>query len=273
MLWSTFQQMKVLEKAWNIVYYTDSHSLDITYMGQIESFVNLQLIDVVINCAAYTNVEQAEEDILNYQVNTLWVYNLAKICAEKNIKLIHISTDYVFDGSKKEWYLTDTPVWPLNKYGIAKWLGEQSLLSFCPTAKTVRTSRLYGWGKEFKNFVNTMMTLWKTKSELSIINDQWWAPTWTNDLVAAIYTLLIQWDNYTDMIFHFCNQTEQWWITRFNFAQEIFNQQCINIDLNPIASIQYQTKAKRPTYSRMINTSDIQLPHWKKSLFLYLDNL
>ena len=273
MLWSTFRDMHILEQSWHTVYYTDHHNLDITNTNQIESFIAQYPTDLIINCAAYTNVEQAEEDILNYEVNTLWVFNLAKICTENNIKIIHISTDYVFDGSKKEWYLTSDPVWPLNKYGTAKRLGEQCLLRLCPTAKIVRTSRLYGWWSTFKNFVNTMITLGETKSELSIINDQWWAPTWTNDLVTAISTLLEQWDNYADIIFHFCNQTERWWINRFTFAQEIFAQQWKNIVLNPIPSSQYPTKAKRPMHSWMINTSDIKLPDWKDSLHYYLDNL
>lgn len=273
MLWSTFNQTQILEQAWHIVHYTDHHNFDITRISQITSFVQEHPIDLIINCAAYTNVEQAEENLLNYQVNTLWVINLAKICADNNIKIIHISTDYVFDGSKKEWYLTDDIVWPLNKYGTAKRLWEQCLLRLCSSAKIVRTSWLYGWGKEFKNFVNTMITLAETKTELSIINDQRWAPTFTNDLVNSISSLITNRNNDDHTIFHFCNHAEQWWITRFNFAQEIFSYLWKDIALNPIPSSQYPTKAKRPTYSRMINNSTIQLPDWRKSLSLYLNNL
>ena len=271
MLWSTFNQLQVLEHSWHTVHYTDSHTLDITSIHQIKSFINDHSIDVIINCAAYTNVEQAEEDILNYQVNTLWVVNLAKICAQKNIKIIHISTDYVFDGTKKTWYLTTDSVWPLNKYGTAKWLGEQCLQTICPTGKIIRTSWLYGWWIHFKNFVNTMIKLSETKHELSIINDQWWAPTYTNDLSVAIAEIITNWDVHQNTIYHFSNITPQWWITRFDFSQEIFTVQNKSIALNPIASDLYPSKAKRPQYSWMINTSTIQLPEWKTSLRMYLN--
>lgn len=273
MLWSTFRQMQLLEQSWHTIQYTDHHDFNITNTHQIESFLTNNHIDLIINCAAYTNVEQAEEDILNYEVNTLWVLNLAKICEKNNIKIIHISTDYVFDGMKKEWYLTSDSVWPLNKYGTAKRLGEQCLLRLCPTAKIVRTSRLYGWWTPFKNFVNTMITLGETRSELSIINDQRWAPTFTHDLVVAITRLIQERDQQTQSVFHFCNQTISGWITRYDFAKEIFTHTNNPLMCIPIPSSNYPTKAQRPTYSRMINNSTIQLPDWKDSLHQYLNSL
>jgi dTDP-4-dehydrorhamnose reductase len=273
MLWSTFRQTQLLEQSWHTIQYTDHHDFNITNTSQIGSFLTQNPIDLIINCAAYTNVEQAEEELLNYEVNTIWVLNLAKICAEKNIKIIHISTDYVFDGMKKEWYLTSDSVWPLNKYGTAKRLGEQCLLRLCPTAKIVRTSRLYGWWSTFKNFVNTMTTLGETKSELSIINDQRWAPTFTNDLVVSIARLIQERDQQTQSVFQFCNQTTPGWITRYDFAKEIFAHTNNLITCISIPSSNYPTKAQRPIYSRMINDSTIQLPNWKESLHQYLDNL
>lgn len=271
MLWSTFHQLQLFEQQWHTVYYTDRDNLDICDSGQLSNFFSTHQIDYCINCAAYTNVEQAEKDIRNYDINTVAVMNIARQCETFWVRLIHISTDYVFDGSKKEWYLTDDLVWPLNEYGKAKWLWEQSVLLLWSQGKIVRTSWLYGGGKQFKNFVNTMITLIQTKSELSVVSDQWWAPTYTSDLVRAIAELVASRDIQTAQIFHFCNHTHQWWITRYEFAKEIFDYSHQSLILHPVGSDAYPTKAKRPFHSWLINKSTIQLPDWKESLHKYLN--
>lgn len=271
MLWSTFHQEQTLEQQWHTVYYTDRDTLDICDSGQIGDFFSTHQIDYCINCAAYTNVEQAEQDIRNYDINTVAVMNLAYQCEKSSVKLVHISTDYVFDGSKKEWYLTDDHVWPLNEYGKAKRLWEQAVFSLSSQGKVIRTSWLYGGGKEFKNFVHTMLTLAETKSELSIVSDQWWSPTYTSDIVRAISELIASRDNQHDTIFHFCNTTVKWWITRYDFAKEIFDYCHSPVILYPVWSDAYLTQAKRPCYSWLINDSSIQLPNRKESLHKYLN--
>ena len=237
MLGSTFQKSQMLEQKWHTLYYADRDTLDITNSIQISSFFSTHCIDCVINCAAYTDVENAQDsgNTLNYEVNTLALANFSAILATRSIRFIHISTDYVFDGIQKEGYLTNDPVWPLNDYGKAKRLGEQILLRTCLNAKIVRTSRLYGGDREVKNFVNTMLRCSETKTELSIINDQRWAPTYTSDLVQAIVCLVQERQSHQQRIFHFCNQTKVWWVTWFDFAQEIFSLANKSMKLNPIS--------------------------------------
>ena len=273
MLGSTFQKSQMLEQKWYIVYYADRDTLDITNSSQILSFLDTHCIDCVINCAAYTDVENAQDsgNTLNYEINTLSLANFSAILATRLIRFIHISTDYVFDGTQKEGYLTDDLVWPLNEYGKAKRLGEQILLRTCPNAKIVRTSWLYGGTREIENFVNTMLHCSETKIELSIINDQRGAPTHTSDLVQAIVCLVQERENHQQKIFHFCNKARAWWVTWFDFAQEIFALAKKTMKLNPIPSSQYPSKAPRPHHSRLINDSDIQLPDRKESLEKYLN--
>lgn len=270
MLWSSFAHMQALEQQGYDVIYANHETLDITNQQQLDIFFGSNHIDYIINCAAYTNVEKAEEDQLNYEINTLAMIHIAQLCTTYDIKCIHISTDYVFDGTQQQGYIPQDLPRPINAYGRAKRLGEQIALRSCPHIKIVRTSRLYGGWLTFKNFVNTMINLSQTKTELSVINDQRWAPTYTNDLVSAVKQLVSNRDSYPERIFHFCNNTEPGWITRYHFAQQIFDDAQTPIILHPITSDQYPTKAKRPAHSRMINNSPIQLPNRKDSLRQYI---
>jgi dTDP-4-dehydrorhamnose reductase len=154
---------------------------------------------------------------------------------------------------------------------MAKRLGEQMLSHLSPNSIIVRTSWLYGWPREQKNFVTTMLHLSETRSELSVINDQRWAPTSTIDLVDAITKLVNNYSQYQWKILHLCNQTPRWWITRFDFAKEIFTYLHTDITLAWVPSSEYPTKAQRPQYSRLINDSDIPLPDRKASLHQYLE--
>lgn len=130
--------------------------------------------DIILNCAAYTNVDEAEGSgkKANFDINALGVFHLAKIASEQNMDFITLSTDYVFDGTKEGGYSEDDICNPINEYGISKYLGEKLALEENGNSIVVRTSWLYGGGKEYKNFVNTMLKLSETRSELKIINDQ-----------------------------------------------------------------------------------------------------
>lgn len=274
MLWTTLRMSQIFEQAGHTMIYTDIGTFDIT-SSQISYYLATHTVDMIINCAAYTDVDNAEDAwrIANYEINTLALASLVHALHGTSIKLLHISTDYVFDGSKKEWNLTDDLVWPLNHYGISKRLGEQLILRNYPHAKVIRTSRLYGGGWQFKNFVHTMLKLSETKKELSIIDDQRWAPTYTGDLVDACLQLTNNRDSMIEKIYHCCNQTPAWWITRCRFACEIFTLTQKNITLTPITSAQYPTKATRPLHSWMISSPLLQLPERTQSLRRYLSTL
>lgn len=274
MLWSTFKSTQVLEKLWHIVWYTDHRDCDIGDYIQVSRILDKHKIDIVINCAAYTDVETAEDEgmLINYQVNAIWSIVLAKSTDERKIKMIHLSTDYVFSGGQREWYsIQDIPD-PINNYGMAKYIAEKTLLWLFPMTKIIRTSRLYGWWSQYKNFVNTMLKLSEQKSEILVIDDQWGSPTYTGDLVTAISNIIDQWEK-TDRLLHFCNQT--WWsgISRYDFAKEIFVYTNKKTIIKPICSSSYPTKADRPSYSLLLNDSWIQLPNRKESLHWYIDSI
>ncbi|HRX64240.1 MAG TPA: dTDP-4-dehydrorhamnose reductase [Candidatus Absconditabacterales bacterium] len=264
----------ILKRKYKVVGY-DKNSLDITNLSSIENILNKEKIDIVVNCAAYTDVEKAEDEgkLLNYQVNTLGVYNLAKVCNKLNIDIVHISTDYVFDGTQKEGYLpTDKPN-PINEYGMAKYLGEQLLQTENKNAIIVRTSWLYGGGKQFKNFVNTMLKLSETKKELKIVGDQFGAPTYTKDLSTAILDIVGDINKYKGKKIHCTNQTDNDGISWYDFAKEIFKLSGNEIKLEKCNSDEFVTKATRPEYSKLINKSKIPLGDWEKSLKKYINIL
>lgn len=229
--------------------------------------------DVVLNCAAYTAVDDAEDAgaLMNYSVNTLGSYYLAKECAANGIDFITISTDYVFDGAKQIGYLPDDEPNPINAYGMAKYLGEKLVRSTHPDSIIIRTSWLYGGGAEFKNFVNTMLRLAAIKNELSVVSDQFGAPTSARDLSLAISCVLRNIPAYRKRTLHFCNEAEEIrGISWFDFACEIIRISGSSTRVLPISASSYPTRAMRPQESHMINDSDIRLPNWKLSLAHYV---
>lgn len=269
-----YDLMPILKQKYDVIWY-DREKFDITNISQIKEVLTQEKIDLVVNCAAYTDVEKAEDEwrLLNYQVNSLWVYNLAKICNKLNIDLIHISTDYVFDGDKKEWYLPNDEVNPINEYWMAKYLWEQLLKTENKNAIIIRTSWLYWGWKQFRNFVNTMITLAETRKELKIVWDQFGNPTYTKDLSTAILDIIWNIDTYKGKILHCTNQTENNGISWYDFAKEIFNLSWIEIKLNKCGSDEFVTKAIRPKYSKLINDSNICIRDWKEWLRDYLWSL
>ena len=265
----------------------NSKELDITNIESIENKINEFKPNIILNFAAYTKVDDAE-DIgmkLNYDVNALWVYNLAKITNKYNIDLITISTDYVFSphswipSPKREkeatflGYNENDNRNPINQYWMAKYLWEKLSKQENKNSIIIRTSWLYGWWKKYKNFVNTMINLWNKLDSLKVINDQFWNPTNCKDLSIAISETIDNIEKYRGQNLHFSNSTEGNWITWYDFAKEIFKQENIDVELSSCTTSEFPTKAKRPNFSKLLNNSDIVLRDWKEGLNDYLSNL
>jgi dTDP-4-dehydrorhamnose reductase len=249
-------------------YFTDSNSLDITDHEKVKSYCVENEIEIIINCAAYTAVDKAESDVeLCDAINHLAVRNFAEIAKEKKIKLIHISTDYVFDGKAYKPYTeTDMPN-PQSVYGKTKLAGEATMLNINPANSIIiRTSWVYS--RFGNNFVKTMLRLGKEREELNVVADQIGTPTNAADLAKAILTLLPQLKNEAVALFHYSNEGVCSW---YDFAKAIFEINNLEVKVNPIESSEYPTPAERPFYS-VLNKSKIKevykldIPYWKNSL-------
>jgi len=249
-------------------FFTDRSQLDITNHAAVDAFITKNEIDTVINCAAYTAVDKAEsEPDLANAINHLAVANLAQIAKDKKLKLVHISTDYVFDGRSKEPYLeTDTPN-PQSVYGQTKLDGELTLQRINPANSIIiRTSWVYS--KYCNNFVKTMLRIAENRDEISVVADQIGSPTNAADLAEAILTSLPQIKNETVEIFHYSNEGVCSW---YDFAMAIFEIKKISIRVNPIKSTEYPTPADRPFYSLLNKTKmkkhySIEASFWRDTL-------
>lgn len=263
----------------------DREECDITSFSSILQCITLHEPDVVLNCAAYTAVDDAEDIGMKpcFDVNALGVKNLAKATSVFGLPFITISTDYVFDGKKKEWYAPDDACSPLGAYGMSKYLGERLAMDENPETIIVRTSWLYGWevyngdvSKKwvYKNFVNTMIRLSETHDELRVVSDQHWIPTSSVDLSYALAQIIhqIESEKYVGQIIHFSNACEARSITWADFAREIFRIIWKNIHIIECASSEYRIKAKRPEWSILKNISLITLPNWETWLVHFLKN-
>lgn len=253
----------------------DKDECDICNFEATQAFIRTTKPDIILNLAAYTNVEDAEDvwNKVNYDVNALAVYYLAKIAKENDIDFITISTDYVFDGSKKQWWTEDDIASPINQYGMAKYLGEQLVRRENEKSIIIRTSRLYWWGKEFNNFINTIIRLTQTKEEIKIVNDQFGSPTYTIDLSEAIIKVIKERGQYRGRILHCTNTTRDTGISWFEFTQEICKVAGVKITVTPCSSTEFVTKAKRPQCSKLLNNSDIQLRNWEDGVGEYLKRI
>jgi len=246
--------------------FTDIEELDITSKEAVTSYFQDNKFNFCINCAAYTAVDKAEEDRASAKlVNETAVVILAEVTKKFDVKFIHISTDFVFSGSKNTPYLElDSPD-PINFYGKSKLKGESLALAINRKSVVIRTSWLYSsFGN---NFVKTMLKLSETKDELGVIIDQVGTPTYARDL-AEVVLKVIQSDKFISGVYHYSNEGVASW---YDFAQAIFDENNINIKVNPIPTEQYPTPAKRPVFSVMNKTKiketfGIEIPHWRKSL-------
>lgn len=241
---------------------TDIENLDITNEIQVKKVLKEKNPDIVIHCGAYTNVDKAEtEKELATKINVNGTENLAKSCKSIGATLVLISTDYVFDGTKKEKYLPNDNPNPINVYGQTKFEAEQIVQRICKKYYIVRTSWLYG--HHGKNFVETMIKLAKENKPLKVVNDQIGSPTWTVALSEALVELLDEMPEYG--IYHICGSGETSW---YDFAKEIFKLSNIDANLTPCSSEEYKVSAKRPKHSTLENNQVCD--NWKKSLKYYL---
>lgn len=246
--------------------FTDSETLDITNKEEVNDFFWQNAPDFCINAAAYTAVDLAETDIEKaFLVNADGTENLAEACAENNAQFIHVSTDYVFDGENNLAYTEEDFTNPLGVYGASKLAGDELALEVNPCSVILRTSWVYS---EFgKNFVKTMLSLFATKEELSIVADQFGQPTNANDLAEAIMKI-IKSEKITPGIFNFSNLGRISW---FDFAEKIAELSDAKIKLNAIETSQYPTPAKRPKNSvldldKISKTYAVPLKPWEESL-------
>ncbi|MEE9409170.1 MAG: dTDP-4-dehydrorhamnose reductase [Polaribacter sp.] len=252
-------------------FFKGSSDLNICNLKELDVFFNSNKIDSIINCAAYTAVDKAEEDILNAKkVNEEGVLNLVNISKKINAKLIHISTDYVFNGESFIPYKEIDGVSPIGVYGNTKREGELSVLNSDVDGLVIRTSWLYSsYGN---NFVKTMLRLGENRDELSVIFDQVGSPTYARDLALACLNIL---DNSEEnkissngKMYHFSNEGVASW---YDFAKAIMFIGDVKCNVKPIETKDYPTPAKRPHFSvlnktKIKNDFGIEIPYWRDSL-------
>lgn len=271
------QELKVLsgKNKRETFLFADRKLLNISDFNAVALFVEKNSIAAIINCAAYTAVDQAEDDAEQADlINHKSVANLGKVAQRFNLKLIHISTDYVFDGESFLPYTTDYITHPQSVYGKTKLKGEQALIDLkVRNTIIIRTAWVYS---EFgSNFVKTMLRLGEERDQLGIIYDQIGSPTYAHDLAKVILAILPKLENNKVKVYHYTNEGVCSW---FDFAKAIFEIKGIDCKVSAIPSSAYPTKATRPHYSvlnkeKIKKQFDIEIPYWKDSLQTCLEKL
>lgn len=262
------QAIKEIESEYSTLdfFFATRDILDITDQQALADFFSEHTFDVVVNCAAYTAVDKAESDINTARlINATATKYLAQITAENNIPLVHISTDYVFDGNSPTPRTEADAVNPIGVYGQTKLEGEQFTLAINPKTIIIRTAWVYS--KYGANFVKTMLRLFSEKQEIGVINDQLGSPTNAIDLARVIATIISQ-DSLEYGVFHYSNEGECTW---YDFAMKIKELSDSSIHINAIPTSAYPTPAKRPAYSLLDKTKikkiyHLEIPHWEESL-------
>ncbi|WP_338427389.1 dTDP-4-dehydrorhamnose reductase [Clostridioides difficile] len=251
-----------------VILATTRSDLDISNQTNVDNFILHNKPDVVVNCAAYTKVDACEDNIeIAYKINALGVRNLAIASEKVNAKLIHISTDYVFNGFSKYPYREDNKTEPNSVYGKSKLMGEKFVEQFSHKYFILRTAWLYGNGN---NFVKTMIKLSLENKEVNVVNDQFGTPTSTVDL-AKIIIRIMETEHYG--VYHATFEGECSW---YDFAKKIFKLKNIDIKVNPIKSNEFKCKAPRPLYSvldnfmlKLIGLNSFR--KWEESIEEYLE--
>lgn len=247
-------------------FFLDRKQLPLDQIYIIQDILSMYEPDLIVHAGAYTAVDQAElEPELTNQVNHLATEEIALYCRLHGVKLIAISTDYVFDGNSSVALTEDAAVKPINVYGETKLKGELVIQKWCPEAIIIRTSWVYStFGK---NFVKTMIKLMTERNEISVINDQIGSPTYAKDLAVAIKTI-IDAEKWVGGIYHYSNEGEISW---YDFAIAIKDLKGMNCEIKAIPSSAYPTTAARPHYSLLDKTKiktvfEVNVPFWKDSL-------
>lgn len=270
-------ELRMLKKHFphHALFFTDVAELDITQADSIHSFVKDNAIDVIINCAAYTAVDKAEqEQALAFKINATAPGLLAECARSFNCLLIHVSTDYVYDGKGYRPYTELDATAPESFYGYTKLAGEQAVLNSGCASIILRTSWLYSaFGA---NFVKTMRKYGKERGKLNVVFDQVGSPTWATDLASAIMQIIAH-PNVRNLcgVYLYSNEGVTSW---YDFAREILEMSEIPCEVNPIETKDYPLPARRPHYSvlnkSLVKTTfGLKIPHWKESLFKCIQDL
>ncbi len=250
--------------------FTDIGELDITKESEVNAFLDKNRVNYILNCAAYTAVDKAEEepekaDLLNSHA----VKILGGISNDRDIRLIHFSTDYVFDGTKKSPYTEEDTPHPVTIYGKSKLEGEK-IIRKSKNCMIIRTSWLYS--ASGNNFVKTIMRISREKDELQVVSDQIGSPTWANDLARTTLIIIDRTKNNKTrdryLLYHYSNEGTCTW---YDFATEIVKLAGFTIKIRPVHTEDYPAKAPRPSYSvldttKIRNELGIKIPDWKESL-------
>lgn len=256
--------------------FTDVDSLDICNAESVDAFIQAHPVDYIVNCAAYTAVDKAEENReLCEQINRDAVANLAVAAKRCEAKMLHVSTDYVFDGTACVPYQETDTTNPQSVYGSTKRAGEKALLEICTDAVIVRTAWLYS--EYGNNFVKTMLRLGSEHEEIRVVFDQVGSPTYATDLALALLTILEQAEQgqYQPGIYHFTDEGVCSW---YDFTVKIIQLAGLQARVLPIESKDYPTKAVRPHFS-VLNKQKIKssyglvIPHWEESLRKCMENM
>jgi dTDP-4-dehydrorhamnose reductase len=247
--------------------FTDVEELDIVSRVAVEAFFEREKVDVVVNCAAYTAVDLAEEEEpIADNINHRAVALLAEACKRHNATLIHISTDYIFDGKASTPYTEESTPAPINTYGLTKWAGEQAVAESGCRAIILRTQWLYS--EYGRNFCKTMLSLFTSRDEVRVVADQMGTPTYAGDLAEAICNIIESGKGDKCGIYHYSNRGEISWC---DFARAIVEFGGAKCRVSPCTTAEYGARAPRPAYS-VLDTSKIcralgcDIPEWRVSL-------
>ena len=260
-----------LEKRGHTAVAVDIEEMDITDAVSVERVITEAEVEAVIHCAAYTAVDAAEDNVeICRRVNAEGTENIAKVCKKLDLKMIYISTDYVFDGEGERPWEPDDDRHPLNEYGQTKYEGELAVEKYLEKYFIVRIAWVFGVNG--KNFIKTMLKLSETHEELNVVDDQVGSPTYTYDL-AVLLVDMVESDKYGR--YHATNEGLCTW---YEFAKEIFRQAGVEVKVNPVTSDMFPAKAKRPKNSRMskekLDANGFhRLPTWQDALERYLSEI
>lgn len=249
----------------------DKADVDLIDFKATEEFITNYKPDAVIHCAAYTAVDKAEDEQgLCYLINASATENIAKVCKRLDVKMIYISTDYVFDGTKEGFYEVDDEPNPINIYGKTKLEGEKAVQKILDKYFIVRISWVFGINGN--NFIKTMLKIGQERKELNVVADQYGSPTYTKDL-AVLLVDMVQTEKYG--IYHATNEGVCSWA---EYAEEIFKVAKLDVKVNHITTSEYPTRAKRPMNSRMskeklVENGFTKLPEWKVALREYVEEV
>jgi dTDP-4-dehydrorhamnose reductase len=271
------REVSEIFRASGIDWIGSDREVDITSRPALSEYIQNLQFNWIVNCAGYTAVDKAEtEGNLAYAINAEGAKNLAELAAARDAPLLHISTDYVFDGKSTRPYREEDHAAPLNVYGTTKFAGELMVRENCSRSYIIRTAWLYGQGGT--NFVDTILKLMSERENLQVVSDQRGSPTWVRDLAAAIAAIIRSGKDLYGT-YHYTSAGDTTWyeyareIHRLARAKGLLARDCI---INPIESALFPSKARRPAFSilskeKIVRTFGLEIPDWRKSLARFME--